>query len=405
MSNKKDLSYDARSTRRLQGLIENIAIINSDLKYEGYDVSLSVRGKSLNIRHKDDKGIWKTRTHSEVKLSPTGIQTAKQLAVKIGQALQSNEYSQDWYDSHVTKVKPLVKIVTWYDAVNLFPDLWRKYRSGDKSSTDRQKEVSLKRYTVQLRLMGVGILPETHYDSNLIAQLLTLHPEGTDKKFRVKETLSIVSTIMGVPYDYGKQGKRPTPQRREPLTDAGVVAGYHKLTAMLDRPLVNKQGAVNGYRWIYGILATYGLRPQEVFAICPEKSFKPETDYWVYLDEVLTDGLKTGSRWVMPLYPEWVTLFNLPNITYPPMLSRSLERRVAAITGYFRKHELGTTPYSLRHAYAIRGRLAGQSLMDMADSMGHDPAMHTKTYQRWIGVNEKIESARRSRERQARNEI
>ena len=30
--------------------------------------------------------------------------------------------------------------------------------------------------------------------------------------------------------------------------------------------------------------------------------------------------------------------------------------------------------------------------MDMAASMGHDIAMHVKTYQRWIGVDERIKS-------------
>jgi hypothetical protein len=43
-------------------------------------------------------------------------------------------------------------------------------------------------------------------------------------------------------------------------------------------------------------------------------------------------------------------------------------------------------PYDLRHACAIRAHLQGISIKAAADNLGHTVDEHTKTYQRWFGI-------------------
>ena len=391
---KKDLSFEGMTARRTQGLQNNIENINADLKYEGYRVTLQMKGKSLNIRYADDSGKWRDRSPKNVEFSAHGIETARRLAFKIGNAVRDGLYTETWYKLEVSgKVSDNDKPLTWQAVIEEFPNLWLKYRSGDITSTDRQKAVSLKRYTTQLRLMAARnpLEPDTVFDGKAIDVLLALEPEGTDKRFRIRETLSIVCTIYSIPFNFKNIGKRPKPERREIPSDDLILATYQSFNAILDHPR-SQSATVLGYRWLFAVLATYGLRPQELFAIDLSKSFKAEKSYWLYLDESLTDGLKTGDRWVAPIFADWVELFDLPNAMYPPLTSKTLNRKVSAISDYFRSHKFPLTPYSLRHAYAIRGRILGIELMDMAASMGHDIAMHVKIYQRWIGVHERIKS-------------
>ncbi|WP_373545019.1 hypothetical protein [Chamaesiphon sp.] len=391
---RKDLSYDGMSERRRQGLLNNITNINEDLKYEGYKVTLQVKGKNVNIRYAVAPGKWKDRSPKDVEMSAHGIETARRLAFKIGNAVRDGLYTEDWYQSEIIgKMPDSAKPLTWQAVIAGFPDLWLKYRSGDTTSTDRQKAVSLKRYTVQLRLMDERhpLEPDTIFDGKAINTLLALDPEGTDKRFRLRETLSIVCTIYNISFNFKNIGKRPKPARREIPSDELILATYKSFEGILAHPRSN-DATVLGYRWLFAVLASYGLRPQELFAIDLDKSFRADKSYWLCLDESLTDGLKTGDRWVAPIFADWVQLFDLPNAMYPPLKSDALSRKVSAISDYFRSHKFPLTPYSLRHAYAIRGRILGIELMDMAASMGHDIAMHVKIYQRWIGVDERIKS-------------
>lgn len=391
---RKDLSYDGMTIRRAQALLNNISNINEDLKYEGYKVGLKIQGQGLQIRYRTSSGKWMYRSPKDVEISAHGIETARRLAFKIGNAVRDGIYTEDWYKAEIVgTVSDSSKPLTWESVILGFSDLWLKYRSGDATSTDRQKSVSLKRYTTQLRLMDARkpLEPDAVFDSKAINILLALEPEGTDKRFRLRETLSIVCSMYNVTFNFKNIGKRPKAQKRDIPSDDLILATYKSFDVILEHPR-SSDDTVLGYRWLFAVLATYGLRPQELFAIDLDKSFKTDKSYWLYLDESLTDGLKTGNRWVAPIFTHWVELFDLPNAKYPPLVSKSLGRRVASISDYFRQHKFELTPYSLRHAYAIRGRIIGIELMDMAASMGHDIAMHVKIYQRWIGVDERIKS-------------
>lgn len=140
------------------------------------------------------------------------------------------------------------------------------------------------------------------------------------------------------------------------------------------------------WQWIYGMLATYGLRPHELFAVDLEDYNNSKNVYhFVKLDPQLTKGTKTGERscGIPPLHPEWVELFNL-RITKLPSSKADFYSLSKIIGNKFRRTGMDFMPYSLRHAYAIRGHRLGIQIKTMADFMGHTVKEHTETYQRWM---------------------
>jgi integrase len=246
-------------------------------------------------------------------------------------------------------------------------------------------------YKAQLKLAG-SVPPDAIFDRKLITELLSRQPEGSDKRFRLREVLSVASVLFGVEYNYKGIGRRPKPAKRDIPSDAQIIAAYEKFD-LIHKNKMNDASKVPIYQWYFGMLATYGLRPQELFGIDLSQSFKAENDYWIYLDESIADGLKTGNRWIAPLQPDWVQLFDLSTPKYQ-IGSGDIQGKVNRIGRYFAVHDIGVKPYDLRHAYAIRCRMLGIELLDAADLMGHDPETHHKQYHRWIGKNEQLESVR-----------
>ena len=147
------------------------------------------------------------------------------------------------------------------------------------------------------------------------------------------------------------------------------------------------------YKWYFGMMATYGLRPHE----CDEARLI-QTDDGIWLVQV-GDQTKTGYRTVIPQQEEWVELFDLRHKTERPGSERDSERRDACSQWLNKmriKMGIDWRPYALRHAYAGRLWLNGGSELDVfsaAALMGHSQKEHTETYRRWIDPNQLATSA------------
>jgi hypothetical protein len=188
---------------------------------------LGINKNSLLIRYKDHEGKNKQISPPGVDLTPPGILEAQNVAAKVSSKLRAREYTNEWLEVSVKRtIDKAVKIVlTAGNVRDEFPDLWRKNRSGDKESTNRQKEHTLVNYinTLAKLFKDAGIKDSHEFTASTITRLLDLHPEGTDKRFRAKETLSVVSNIFGIKYDFKGIGKRPKPAVRIPSSDLEVV--------------------------------------------------------------------------------------------------------------------------------------------------------------------------------------
>lgn len=135
-----------------------------------------------------------------------------------------------------------------------------------------------------------------------------------------------------------------------------------------------------GWRWVYGMLATYGLRPHEAFKVADPEDIASSTGKITILDDS-----KTGRRDVWPLPDEWRSRFNLaemalPNIVIEGRNNKDLGERVSSNLRSDKRRRIPHKPYALRHAYAIRSAVVGIPDSIAARWMGHSVAVHAETY-------------------------
>jgi integrase len=132
------------------------------------------------------------------------------------------------------------------------------------------------------------------------------------------------------------------------------------------------------WRWVYGMIATFGLRNHEAFFLrCDELINGGES---VEVVEGKTNR-KNKTRQVWAYYPEWIEEFNLRSPLLPDVTGQQHSDFGDRVTQYLRRDaELPFLPYDLRHAWAVRTILFGLPDTIAARQMGHSVAVHTQTY-------------------------
>ena len=165
------------------------------------------------------------------------------------------------------------------------------------------------------------------------------------------------------PYRGNHSARKLTP--RDIPTDEEIAVYYRSLD---NRP----------WRWFFGMVATYGLRPHEVFFVDLKRL--RDGDSVIHVKEG-----KTGERFVWPFHPEWWGDFSLFNPLVPPIkLNRSRDRIGHSATRYFWQREAPFRLMDLRHAWAIRVLEYGLENTFAAQQMGHSVDVHEEIYQHWI---------------------
>ncbi|WP_416666642.1 site-specific integrase [Egbenema bharatensis] len=148
------------------------------------------------------------------------------------------------------------------------------------------------------------------------------------------------------------------------------------------------------WRFVYGIMATYGLRNHEVFFCDYGALSRGEPEAIV---EVL-ETTKTGNHEVWPFPPEWVDRFQLREINLPTIntdLDRTTLQRIGQLVScQFRRYQIPFSPYDLRHAWAVRTIHYGLPDTVSARMMGHSVAIHTRTYHRWLTRRDQQQAVR-----------
>ncbi|WP_218080873.1 site-specific integrase [Anthocerotibacter panamensis] len=135
------------------------------------------------------------------------------------------------------------------------------------------------------------------------------------------------------------------------------------------------------WKWAYGMLATYGLRPHEIWHL--------DITELEAGGQVVKVGnhTKTGRREVWPCHPEWIEMFDLRAVQVPPSSkagsgNADIGHRVAV---QFQRYKIPHHPYALRHAYAVR--LIGYGIADTVAArwMGHTAQVHQSIYHDFLG--------------------
>jgi integrase len=169
-------------------------------------------------------------------------------------------------------------------------------------------------------------------------------------------------------------------------TDFRKLAGNYGIKSTAPRKLPSDEEILKWFekidkprdRWAYGMLATYGIRPHELFKFNVQEFQNDPTRL-----EILSDT-KTGARVTWAFMPEWVEKFGLLTIPEYESKGKDNSTRGQNISRWFHAHKVPFHPYDLRHAWAVRCIHLGLADTIAAKMMGHSVAVHQQTYQNWL---------------------
>jgi hypothetical protein len=233
---------------------------------------------------------------------------------------------------------------------------------------------------------------------NLIYSINKIEKEWS--RYNAMRAISAFCSTFKIEIDLSKYSKMPESNSRNIPTDTEIYTGIIKFEDYFH----NRGNQVNQdardswqlWRWTYGMLAVFGLRPRELFT-------NPEIEWWLSKENLdltwkVDKDCKTGERQALPLYKQWIEEFDLRNPKYLKMLAIAISKKdknkhadITALTQrvswWFRKIGLEFKPYDLRHAWAIRAHILGIPIKAAADNLGHSVQVHTQTYQRWFSLD------------------
>ncbi|MEO0985976.1 MAG: hypothetical protein AAFY20_10540 [Cyanobacteria bacterium J06639_14] len=250
--------------------------------------------------------------------------------------------------------------------------------SGGKTAADWGQELgTIKAGTVKSSSYHanyeepLGSLPDKPLtEEMLIAHILTRSEPNSWARKNDCMVFKQVAKFAGVNVDFSsiKGNYKPKP------VTADQVPSDEEIEAIWES-IVNP-----GWKWIYGVLATYGLRPHEVFKIADTRKITSPTGKITILGET-----KTGVREVWPLPDKWRSRFDLADVVYPNIKiegrdNQNIGERISANLRSQKTRRIPHTPYALRHAWAIRSAVMGVPDSIAARWMGHSVAVHAATY-------------------------
>ena len=343
---------------KIQG---KIAQANGRLRAGKIGIAIYVRRNKLFLRGVLPPKATSNKSEPHQQWLPTGIpanflgvSAAEKLARKVGAQLINKEFSWEPY----LKTEGAATNVTG-DWVKQFEQDYfrRRERNGKTEATWRGD------YLKVLRQLPV----DEALTVDLLKKLVFKTLPDTKTRKRTCMVLNALAKFAQLDCDLRPYSGRYSPRRVSPrdLPDDAVIAEWFNKIA---NP---------GWRWVYAVIATYGLRPHEAFHL----------DYDQIREGSLVlsvlDG-KTGSRRVWPCYPEWHNEFNIQNIQLPKI---NFDRSNTAIGGSCTKYFQKLIPfglYDLRHCWAVRTLEFGLDLTLAAQQMGHSVQMHSETYHHWL---------------------
>ncbi len=339
-----------------------LAEANQRLKAQKARITIDCRGEILSLR-----GTFPPRTGQgkptqgriplNLSATPKNLALAESKAIQIRSLLDAGTF--DW-DNYITiepepeQPQTIAELITEFEA-----DYFNRRARTPKSEYTWKADYLI----VFKKLPGHKRLTPQVIKSSI----LSTTPDSKSRK-RFCFALGALARFAKVDFDTtlysGNYGIHSTMQRCIP-TDDEIVTTFGEI----ENP---------GWRWVFAMIATYGLRPHEVFRL--------DYDAIANGNEIIQVlGGKTGSRLVFPVYPRWYKDFNLKRVKLPNVNRKRPNKDVGhEVTQKFWRLKIGIRPYDLRHAWAIRSLMDGLDVAMAAQQMGHSLQLHTKLYHKWI---------------------
>ncbi len=342
-----------------------LKLINLRLKEANLPVSIARKGASLYARAtlppppaSDKAAPYQQHLRLELKANLQALKRAEATATKIGAALLLKEFR--WSDYGRGDKQPAKQTVAaWCKAFEV-----HYFESTERNPTT---EATFKRnYFAYLKR-----LPQNQaltWES--LERVIKATQPNSSERARSCSALKRFGLFAGINVSFMNEKLRGTyssfKTAPRDLPSAQLIVEWWSKIPNRD------------WRWVYGMLATYGLRPHEVFQLDTQA-----LEQGGVIIKVL-DGTKTGYREVRPLYPEWVEQLglrqkHLPNVT--GQTNQALGKRVG---GAFYRYHLPFPAYNLRHCYAVRCMEFDINVSIAARWLGHSVLIHTRTYQAWL---------------------
>lgn len=339
-------------------LAGRISQTNGRLKAASVGVRVEQKGDRLYLRatFPPRPGSRKTEPYQQrlalgFHATPQGLSQAEKEARKIGGLLDLNQFSWDQYRR--TERPERGTCEEWIEKHKV-----QYLEKGGKPETWQGDYWKAFKHLPQHQALTV----------ELLEALIDRTSENSKSRKRFCTAAGALAKLAGLAFDpaplAGNYGPGEVEPREIPSDELIAKCWYE-----LKNP---------AWRWFYGMLAAYGLRPHEVFRIDFAQLGKGER-----IVQVL-DQTKTGRHRVWPFYPEWFDEFDLANVQVPPIdVSRGNEFIGRSACSRF----WGKIPfnlYSLRHAWSIRTLEFGLPTELAAQQQGHSHSTHVRIYHRWI---------------------
>jgi integrase len=330
--------------------------LNDRLKASDMPVRVRLKGRNLALRatlpKKLGEGLGRKQYDISLKIPRTrdGLKRAEREANILAQRMADGSF--DWVQYTTPKDDDRQSKPSRQWIAELKPHYLATHRI--RESTWDKEWASTFNKLPQSEPLTAGLL--------LAAALST--GENTAAREKACQRLQHLATFAGIQIDLSPYsgGYEPAP-RDIPADD--LILEWHDRIPNAD------------WRWVLGMMATFGLRPHECFDC---KFLDP-------LTVQIGTQTKTGERQTKAIPHEWVDLWKLVEGSPPLGKGRTPKARGASVNKQFRRYGVPMQPYDLRHAFAIRTSVVnGIPLATAAQWMGHSVATHTRVYQKWLNA-------------------
>ncbi|MEM8503628.1 MAG: site-specific integrase [Cyanobacteria bacterium P01_D01_bin.1] len=358
-----------------------LAKVNQRFKAAQLGLKIERRGDKLSLRgtlppRPDSPKLrpYQQRIPLGLPANKTGLKQTEKTAKVIAAQLIENTFSWQDYLGPIAGLKRAGADLSTQIAAFEVHFFQSRADTGKPSSVRTTWEKAYVPYLKQLQTIAA------QHSSYSLPEAIYATVQSTKANSRSRQicctALDALATFLNIPLPtelkayWGNYGNSKTQLRQLP-TDAEILSTYQKIK----NPT---------WQFVYGIMATYGLRNHEVFF----------SDYAMLAsgdDEAAIEVLestKTGAHDVWPFHPEWVDAFNLRDIRLPKvntdLNTTTLQLVGQLVSKQFKRYEIPFSPYDLRHAWAVRTIGVGLPDTVSARMMGHSVAVHNRTYHRWI---------------------
>ncbi len=359
--------------------------INQDLESKGINLRIEKRGKVLNIRgalpDKKSPSLYKIQRISlKLPYDINGLEEAKKAIELIDFQLKKNQF----YWSHWIKEKAITSIKSKkLDLSNEIESFKKQFFSDTSKSKSPASMISTwqSAYKPYMnRLIGLSNKSSLKLGEGLLLEILLSYKENSRSRQQCGIALSALA----------KHLKLELPENWKQLQSGYGINESNFRELPSDEEIITSFKTIPNPKWrfVFALMATYGLRNHEVF-FSDLSSLKKDGDKIIRV----FPNTKTGEHQVWPFHPEWVDLFELDKTSDTSDLLPSIKTNLKyttlqhigrRVSEQFRRYDISFTPYDLRHAWAVRTILIGLPNTVAAKMMGHSVSIHTKTYHHWI---------------------